>query len=109
MKNLKLKIDLSISNFDRKGIDIIRIYIDKENKILNSEVECILRNYINKPIKGEITKRKLILRHIKSKAFNSMGQFLGIIQENNLITKDGYKIPIINNKIILNKKVKINE
>lgn len=87
--------------------DMVGEYIKKRIEIENSQAEYILRKYIDNPIKGEITKYKLQQRGIKNVAFGPMHEFIGIVQRENLITPDGYKIPIVNGNIIFEKKTKI--
>ncbi|MFT3994834.1 MAG: hypothetical protein QM660_11030 [Dysgonomonas sp.] len=55
---------------------------------IEEDIEFILRNKIDKPIKGEITKSKLRWRGIKNIAYGDNFQFLGIMQREKLITKE---------------------
>jgi hypothetical protein len=52
---------------------------------LENEIEYLLRNVIDKPIKGEITKGKLRWRGITSIVFGHEGFAIGIMQRGNII------------------------
>lgn len=57
-------------------------------------IERILRNKIDKPIKGEITIGKLRWRGIKNLAFYK-DEFIGVIQRDKVIGVDGeVKFPL---------------
>ena len=102
------KLTINIPTNEKTDFDnIVDEYIKMKNKIRVSQAEYILRNYIDGPIDGEITINKLQEKGIKSKVFGADGEFMGIIQRENLITPDGYKIPIVNGNIIFEKKPKI--
>ena len=105
---MKLKVNIQ-PHIKTDYNDMVGEYIKKRIEIENSQAEYILRKYIDNPIKGEITKYKLQQRGVKSNAFGPKGEFLGIIQRKNLITPDGYKIPIVDGKIIFEKKIKIEK
>lgn len=53
--------------------------------ILNEEIEYLLRNKIDKPIKGKITKGKLRWRGIDAVVFNYMNEPIGIRQKGDII------------------------
>lgn len=67
--------------------DVCKEEIDKMYKKRDSDIEFILRNKIDKPIKGEITIGKLRWRGIKNIAYGENFTFLGIIQRGKLITR----------------------
>lgn len=73
---------------------------------INSSIDFILRNYIDKPIIGKITKGKLRYRGIKTISYCN-GVLIGIIQRDSLITVDGYKVPYKNNHFCFEEKIKI--
>ncbi len=52
---------------------------------LENEIEYLLRNVIDKPIKGEITKGKLRWRGINTIVYNYMNEPIGIKQRGKLI------------------------
>ena len=52
-------------------------------------IEYILRNKIDKPIKGEITKGKLRWRGIKDLCYTKNQEFLGVKQRDRVIGVDG--------------------
>ena len=56
-------------------------------KQIDADIEYILRNKIDKPIKGEITKGKLHWRGIKDIAYGENFEFLGIMQRGKLVSK----------------------
>ena len=67
---------------------------------LNRQLETICHNYLDPPIKGEITKGKLRWRGVKGivqqrqttpNGFSLV--FLGVIQRDTLITPTGVKVP----------------
>ena len=67
---------------------------------LNRQLETICHNYLDPPIKGEITKGKLRWRGVKGIVQQRQATpngfslvFLGIIQRDTLITPTGVKIP----------------
>ena len=67
---------------------------------LNRQLETICHNYLDPPIKGEITKGKLRWRGVKGIVQQQQATpngftlvFLGIIQRDTLITPTGVKIP----------------
>lgn len=68
--------------------DISKEKIEKIYNRRDSDIEFILRNKIDKPIKGEITIGKLRWRGIKNIAYGENFAFLGIIQRGKLITKE---------------------
>lgn len=67
---------------------------------LNRQLETICHNYLDPPIKGEITKGKLRWRGVKGIVQQRQATpngftlvFLGIIQRDTLITPTGVKVP----------------
>ena len=59
----------------------INAYYDK----LERDIELLLRNVIDKPIKGKITKGKLRWRGINTIVYNYMNEPIGIKQRGKLI------------------------
>ncbi|MBK5723001.1 hypothetical protein JGH11_19210 [Dysgonomonas sp. Marseille-P4677] len=59
----------------------------ERHKQIDADIEYILRNKIDKPIKGEITKGKLRWRGIKDIAYGENFEFLGIMQRGKLIKR----------------------
>lgn len=72
-------------------------------------IRYIIHHYIDKPIPfgDEITKSKLRYRGIKSIVHDKFGMCLGIIQRNNLITFNGYKVPYRNGHFYFEEQTKI--
>lgn len=74
--------------------------LQKQTDQLNRQLETICHNYLDPPIKGEITKGKLRWRGVKGivqqrqttpNGFSLV--FLGVIQRDTLITPTGVKVP----------------
>lgn len=63
--------------------------ISKYYREMNLSIEYILRNKIDKPIKGEITKGKLRWRGIKDLCYTQNQGFLGIRQRGKVIGANG--------------------
>jgi len=63
--------------------------ISKYYREMNLSIEYILRNKIDKPIKGEITKGKLRWRGIKDLCYTQNQEFLGVKQRDRVIGVDG--------------------
>ena len=59
----------------------INAYYDK----LERDIEFLLRNVIDKPIKGKITKGKLRWRGIDAIVYNYINEPIGIRQRGNII------------------------
>ena len=57
-----------------------------QHEQIEADVDFILRNKIDKPIKGEITMGKLHWRGIKDIAYGENFEFLGIIQRGKLVS-----------------------
>lgn len=72
-------------------------------------IRYIIHHYIDKPIPfgDEITKSKLRYRGIKSRVYGTRGECLGIIQRDNLITFNGYKVPYRNGHFYFEEQTKI--
>lgn len=75
-------------------------FVSKQSKILADQLETICHNYLDPPIKGEITKGKLRWRWVKGIVQQRQATpngfslvFLGIIQRDTLITPMGVKVP----------------
>ena len=89
--------------------------LDNEIKELRYKEEMgiryIIHHYIDKPISfgDEITKSKLRYRGIKSIVHGTIGECLGIIQRDNLITFNGYKVPCRNGHFYFEEQTKIND
>lgn len=87
--------------------------LDNEIKELRYKEEMgiryIIHNYIDKPIPfgDEITKSKLRYRGIKSIVYGNRGECLGIMQRDNLITFNGYKVPCRNGHFYFEEQTKI--
>ena len=56
-----------------------------KEKLLEIEVDYLLRNVIDKPIKGKITKGKLRWRGIDAIVYNYINEPIGIRQRGNII------------------------
>lgn len=74
--------------------------MQKQTDQLNRQFETICHNYLDPPIKGEITKGKLLWRGVKGIVQQRQATpngfsliFLGIIQRDTLITPTGVKVP----------------
>ena len=76
MENLKNRIFGAVE-------DQVKSHYEK----LEADIDFILRNKIDKPIKGEITKGKLRWRGIESIAYDTNNNFIGIIQRGKLVSK----------------------
>lgn len=70
--------------------------IIKRREKIETEIEFILRNKINKPIKGKISPGKLRWRAVRNIAYRPNNVFLGIIQRGKLICVD-WEVQLTNN------------
>ena len=78
----------------------VRQAMQKQTDQLNRQLETICHNYLDPPIKGEITKGKLRWRGVKGIVQQRQATpngfsliFLGIIQRDTLISPTGVKVP----------------
>jgi hypothetical protein len=84
----------------KQAEETIRQAMQKQSDQLNRQLETICHNYLDPPIKGEITKGKLRWRGVKGIVQQSQATpngfslvFLGIIQRDTHITPTGEKVP----------------
>lgn len=92
-KELKEAIDSgrmkAVFDWDSSQDEIGEASITEAYERRDKDIEFILRNKIDKPIKGEITKNKLRWRGIDSLCYDCDHKFLGVIQRNKAIGIDG--------------------
>ena len=93
---------------EEEFINTLNYQINEYYSNTNNSIDYILRNYIDNPIKGNITKGKLRCRGIKN-IVHDKNNLIGIIQRDHLITYDGYKIPYRNGHFHYEEKFKIKQ
>lgn len=81
--------------FEINEAEIQKIYEQRESDIIS-----ILRNKIDKPIRGEITKNKLRWRGIKEMVFDDNRNFIGLNQRGKVIGVNGIIGVFKNGKMI---------
>lgn len=73
--------------------------IIKRRGKIEDDIEFILRNKIDKPVRGEITPGKLRWRGIRNLVYGPNNMFLGIRQRGKVIGVDGeVQLPVSYNK-----------